>query len=106
MLISSEILLIQLTLALAVAVLVFRILKSIRRVSRVNLIESQVAALRRFPPCYRGLMALVFRLSPLTSRFSRSSAAIQRRLNVLGFSPEIDDLLFATGVNVKYWGFI
>ncbi len=95
MLISSEILLIQLTLALAVAVLVFRILKSIRRVSRVNLIESQVAALRRFTPRYRGLMALVFRLSPLTSRFSRSSAAIQRRLNVLGFFPEIDDLLFA-----------
>jgi tight adherence protein C len=94
-LISSEILFIQLALALAVAVLVFRILKSIRRVIRVDLIESQVTALRRFPPVYRGLMALVFRLSPLISRFSRSSAAIQRRLNVLGLSPEIDDLLFS-----------
>jgi tight adherence protein C len=40
-------------------------------------------------------MALIFRLSPLTSRFSRSSPVIQRRLNVLGLSPEFDDLLFS-----------
>jgi tight adherence protein C len=31
----------------------------------------------------------------LTSRFHRSSAAIQRKLNILGLSPEIDDLLFS-----------
>ena len=95
MLISSEIIFIQLILAVAAAVFVFRILRSIRRVIRGDLTESQVVALRRLQPRYRALMALIFRLSPLTSRFSRSSAVIQRRLNVLGLSPEFDDLLFS-----------
>jgi tight adherence protein C len=94
-LIFSELLWIQLTLAVAFSVGVFRILKVIQRVIRSGLSGSQVAALRHFQPPFRGLAALVFRLSPLTSRFSRSSAAIRRRLNVLGLSPEIDDLLFS-----------
>jgi tight adherence protein C len=92
-LIFSELLWIQLTLAVAFSVGVFRILKVIQRVIRSGLSGSQVAALRHFQPPFRGLAALVFRLSPLTSRFSRSSAAIRRRLNVLGLSPEIDDLV-------------
>ena len=95
MLISSEIIFIQLILAVAAAVFVFRILRSIRRAIRGDLTASQVVALRRLQPRYRALMALIFRLSPLTSRFSRSSAVIQRRLNVLGLSPEFDDLLFS-----------
>lgn len=53
------------------------------------------SGLRRFPPFVRRLLEKLLFLSPFIRRFVRPSVAVRRELDMLGFYPAIDDVLFS-----------
>lgn len=95
MLINYGIILTQALFALAIAIFSFRVLQSLKAIVRAGVQRPPAEAFKHFRPALRWIIKWIFYLTPFTSRFSRSSVAIQRQLTFLGLTPEVDDLVFS-----------
>jgi len=94
-LINYGIILTQVLFALAISMLSFRVLRSLKSMAKAGVQRRPPEAVKHFRPPLRWVVTWMFCLVPYTSRFSRSSVAIQRQLTFLGLTPDIDDLVFS-----------